>query len=58
MFDRIVCNSDDHRVIAMDLGFWLQMVQVFEGHSKNHALFEVEEEGAKFGFRGRSHNEL
>ncbi len=57
-FDRIVCNSNGRCVIAMDLQFWLRKAQFFDGHAKNHALFAVEEEGAKFGFGGRSHNKL
>ena len=56
-FARIVCNYNGRCVIAMDLRFWLRMSQFFQGHLKNHALIAVEEEGAKFGFGGRSHDE-
>jgi hypothetical protein len=45
-FDSVVCNSDGCGVIAMDQCFWLGMAQLFEGQSKNHALFTIQEEGA------------
>ncbi len=39
-------------IIAMDLCFWLRVAQFFESHPKIHALFAVEEVGAKFGLCG------
>jgi hypothetical protein len=55
-FHSVIWDTDGSPVIAMDLCFGLWMAQFFKGHSKNHALFAIEEEGTKFGFGGRCSN--
>jgi hypothetical protein len=45
-FDGVVCNAYGGGIVAMNGCFWLRMALFFESHTKNHALFAVQEEGA------------
>jgi hypothetical protein len=49
-FDGVICDSDGIGFVPMDLCFWMRVAQLFESHSKHHALFAVKKEGAEFGF--------
>jgi hypothetical protein len=55
-FDGIVCNVYCHRIVTMYLRLQLGVALIFEGELKYHALFTIQEEGAKFGFGGGCNN--
>ncbi len=56
-FDGVVGYANGSRVVAIN-GYWgLRMAHFFEGYAKNRGLFAIEEEGAEFGFGGRSNDE-
>ncbi len=45
-FDGVVRNAYGGGIVAMNGCFWLRMAQFFKGHTRNDALFAVQEKGA------------
>ena len=56
-FDGVVGYADGSRIVAIDWDRGLWMSHFFEGHSKNCCLLAIQEQGAEFGFGGRSYHE-
>ena len=56
-FDGVIGNADGSRIVAINGYSGLRMAHFFEGYAKNCCLFAIKEQGAEFGFGGRSHDE-
>jgi hypothetical protein len=54
---RIISNADSCSIVAMHVCFGLWMPKFFQGEAGYHALFAIQEKGAKFCFSRRSDDE-
>ncbi len=57
VFHRIISNANSCSVVAMHVCFGLWMPKFFQREVEYHALFSIQEEGAKFSFGRRSNDE-
>jgi hypothetical protein len=46
LFDGVVRDAHRSGIVAMDMGFWLQVTHIFEGESKNYPCLAFVVEGA------------